>query len=109
MQQTLKEQTEQWLKVSAHVLMEQPEQLQKCIVEIYKNKPEMCGYATDLAQLRMTGPTMENSLLQIWGAETADSIDLIVRQNTHNHPAERALIFLADLVKKDIERVETIH
>ncbi len=101
--------TEQWLKISAHVLREEPEQLQKCILDIYKNKPEMCSYATELAQLRMTGPSMENSLLQIWDAKTVDRIDLIVRQSNHNHPAGRALSFLADLVKLDLERSQTIH
>ncbi|HEB70432.1 MAG TPA: hypothetical protein ENI88_12565 [Desulfobulbus sp.] len=101
--------TEQWLKVSAHVLMEEPERLQSCILTIYKDRPEMCSYATELAQLRMTSPTMESSLLQIWSAKTADSVDLIVRQNNHDHPAGRALSFLADLVKKDLERAQTVH
>jgi len=109
MQQGYTEETEQWLKVSAHVLMEKPERLQRCILKIYKNKPEMCCYATELAQLRMTGPTMENSLLQIWAAKTGDSIDLIVRQNTHDHPAGRALFFLAELVKKGLKHGQTIH
>jgi len=101
--------TEQWLQVSAHVLTEEPEQLQSCILKIYKNKPEMCSYATDLAQLRMTSPTMENNLLEIWGAKTVDRVDLIVRENNHEHPAGRALTFLADLVKKDLERAQTVH
>ena len=101
--------TEQWLKVSAHVLTEEPGRLQKCILDIYKNKPEMCSYATELAQLRMTGPSMENSLLRIWDAKSVDSIDLIVRQNNNDHPAGRALSFLADLVKLDLERSRTIH
>lgn len=102
-------QTEQWMKVSAHVLTEEPKRLQECILKIYKDKPEMCSYATDLAQLRMTGPSMESGLLQIWAAKTADSVDLIVRQNTHDHPAKRALFFLADLVKKDLERLQIVH
>ena len=109
MQRGINGQAEQWLKVSAHVLMEDLERLQPRILEIYKNKPGMCSYATDLAQLRMTGPTMENSLLQIWNAETVDSIDQIVQQNIQDHPAGRALFFLADLVKQDLKRMQTVH
>lgn len=109
MQEAMKGATEQWLKVSAWVLAEDPERLQKCILDIYKNRPEMCSYATELAQLRMTGPKMENSLLRIWDAKSADSVDMIVRRNSHAHPAGRALSFLAELVKKNLEGCGTVH
>jgi hypothetical protein len=109
MNQNIEGRTEQWLNVSAHILMEKPDRLQHCILEIYKNKPELCCYATELAQLRMIGPLMEDNLLQIWNAKTVDSIDRIIRQNRHDQPADRALHFLAKLVKWNIEQIQTIH
>jgi len=109
MQKGYEGQAKQWLRVSAQVLMEEHERLQPRILEIYKNNPGLCCYATDLAQLRMTGSDMESSLLQILDAKTVESIDLIVKETALHHPAERALIFFADLVKKDLERLQTVH
>ncbi|HHD63087.1 MAG TPA: hypothetical protein ENK96_01700 [Desulfobulbaceae bacterium] len=109
MNKNIEGRTEQWLNVSAHILTEKPDRLQHCILEIYKNKPELGCYATELAQLRMIGPLMENNLLQIWNAKTVDSIDRIIRQNCHDQPADRALLFLAKLVKWKIEPMQTTH
>ena len=102
--------TEQWLSISAQVLMEEEQQLQLRILEIYKNNPGLCRYATDLAQLRMSGPDMENCLLQILDAKTAESVDVIVHKSAmYNKPTERVLIFFADLVKNDLKRLQTVH
>ncbi len=98
---------EQWLKVSAHVLMEKSDQLQPRILEIYKNSPGLSSYATDLAQLRMTGKDMEQILLQIWDAQTTTSIDQIISTNHLHHPATRALTFFANLMKSTLEKETT--
>ena len=102
-------QARQWLRVSAQVLMEEHEQLQPRILEIYKNNPELCSYATELAQLRMTGPDMESSLLQVLGARTVEGLDLIVKKVALHHPAVRAFLFFADLVRRDLDRLQTTH
>jgi hypothetical protein len=102
-------QAKQWLKISSQILTEEHERLQPCILKIYKKNPGLCCYATDLAQLRMTGSDMENNLLQILTATTVERIDLIVNKTAPHHPAQRALIFFADLVKRDLERPQTIH
>ena len=101
-------QTEQWLRVSAHVLMEDPKRLQCRILEIYRQNPELCCYATDLAQLRLADPDMESRLLQIWDAQSTDRVDKIIDQTSKNHPADRALLFFADLVKNDLEDPKAI-
>ncbi len=103
------EQSELWLQVSAKVLMEEPARLQQCILAIYKNRPELCCYATDLAQLRMTGPAMETNLLEIWEAKTVDSIERIIGKNNNDHPAGRALSFFADLMKANLTPQQTVH
>ena len=102
-------QSEQWLQVSAKVLMEDPARLQQCILTIYKNRPELCCYATDLAQLRMTGPAMETNLLEIWEAKTIDCIEQIIGKTGNDHPAERALSFFADLVKANLDPLRIVH
>jgi len=109
MNQKFDEQIDQWLNVSAHILEERPSKLQHSILKIYRNKPEFCCYATELAQLRMIGPVMENNLLRIWNAKTADDIDRLTQLNSNKQPADRALLFLATLVKMNIERIQTIH
>ncbi len=103
------QQTKQWLSVSAQVLLEEPEQLQHRLLQIYKNRPELSCYATELAQLRMIGPMMEKCLLRIWDATTVNGIDKIVREVSHEQPTDRALRFLAGLVKQGIEQGQTIH
>lgn len=108
MRQANEKQREQWLQVSAHVLQEKRDQLQPRILEIYRNSPGLSSYATDLAQLRMTGKNMEGVLLQIWNAQTPDSIDLIISTNTLHHPANRALTFFAELVKSTLIQEATI-
>jgi len=109
MNQKIEGRTEQWLNVSAHILMEDADRLQHCLLEIYKNKPELCCYASELAQLRTLGPLMEDNLLQIWNAKTVGSVDRIIRKNRWDQPADRALLFLAKLVKQDLKRTQTIH
>jgi len=109
MQKEYKGQAKQWLRVSAQVLMEEHERLQPRILEIYKNNPGLCSYATDLAQLRMSGADMESSLLQILDAKTIERIDLVVKETAFHHPAERAFLFFADLVRRDLQRLQTVH
>lgn len=99
----------QWLRVSAQVLREEQERLQPCIIEIYKNTPGLSSYATDLAQLRLTGPEVEKSLLQILDAKTVETIDLVVKKTALHHPAERAFLFFAYLAKRDLEGMQTVH
>jgi len=102
-------QAKQWLKISSQILTEEQERLQPRILKIYKKNPGLCCYATDLARLRMTGLDMENNLLQILDATTVEHIDLIVKKTALHHPAQRALIFFANLVKRDLEQLQTIH
>jgi len=111
MQASERGKTEQWLDVSAQVLHEKPEQLQYRLLQISRNCPELSCYATELAQLRMIGPVMEQRLLQIWDATSTTSIDKIVRQASYDRQTDRVLHFLATLVKIDIdkEKKTTIH
>ena len=103
------EETKQWLQISVQVLEEEHGRLQPRILEIYKSNPGLCSYATDLAQLRMSGSSMENRLNQILTAKTIESIDLIVNETALRHPAERAFLFFANLVRNDLKKPETIH
>ena len=83
-------QTEQWLQVSAQILMEEPARLQQCILTIYKNRPELCCYATELAK-------------------TIDCIERIIGKTGNNLPAGRALSFFADLVKANLDPLRIVY
>ncbi len=109
MQPGNRKETEQWLSVSAQILQEEPKQLQYLLLQIYKDKPALSCYATELAQLRMIGPLMESYLLRIWDATSPKGIDQIIGEIRSGQPNDRALRFLARLVKKGIEQGQTTH
>lgn len=109
MQSGNRREIEQWLRVSAQILQEDPKRLQYRLLQIYKDKPELSCYATELAQLRMIGPMMEQYLLRIWDATSPNGIDQIIGEINPKQPSDRALRFLARLVKKEIEQGQTSH
>ncbi len=101
--------SEQWLSVSAQILQEDPKQLQYRLLQIYKDKPALSCYATELAQLRMIGPMMEKCLLRIWDATSSTGIDQIIEEINSGQPTDRALRFLAQLVKEGMKQGLTTH
>ncbi len=109
MQSENRRETEQWLSVSAQILQEEPKRLQYRLLQIYKDKPALSCYATELAQLRMIGPIMEKYLLRIWDASSPQGIDRIIGEINPDQPTDRALRFLARLVKKGIKQGQTMH
>ncbi len=109
MQPGNRRETEQWLRVSAQILQEEPGRLQYRLLQIFKDKPALACYATELAQLRMIGPMMEQYLLRIWDATSPNGIDQIVGEINPEQPTDRALRFLARLVKKEIEHDQAPH
>ncbi len=109
MQSGNRREIEQWLRVSAQILQEDPKRLQYRLLQIYKDKPALSCYATELAQLRMIGPMMEQYLLRIWDATSPNGIDQIIGEINTEQPSDRALRFLARLVKKEIEQGQASH
>ena len=109
MQSGNRKKNEQWLNVSAQILQEEPKRLQYRLLQIYKDKPALSCYATELAQLRMIGPMMEKYLLRIWDATSSTGIDQIIGEINPGQPTDRALRFLARLVKEGIEQGQTTH
>ena len=103
-------QTMKWFSTTSQVLYERPEGLQKIVLHISKENPEMGSYASDLARLRMSGLVMEDILVRIWNADSVDHVDqLLKRQILANLPSTPALAFLADLIKTDLVRGCRLH
>jgi len=109
MQQARQEQRERWLHVVDFILSEEQDHLQHGILKVYQDYPELCSYASDLAQLRTLGTGMEDSLSTIRSAQNIASIDQVLQKQIFEHPAERALYFLAELVKEDLEEGSQTH
>jgi hypothetical protein len=111
MRQQSKAQTQKWLSTTSDILSAQPEGLQKLLLQISKKDPDVSLYASDLAKLRMSGMEMENILTRIWHADTISCIDQIIsRQSGTGHPCPGALIFLAELIKINLNIIHrTIH
>ena len=110
MRLTMSNQTRKWLSTTSQVLHEQPERLQKLVLQISKKNPAMGFYASDLARLRMSGMEMEDILTRIWNADSVHIVDQIVnRQPEAEHPCSGALAFLADLIKSDLTMGCQLH
>ena len=111
MQQVIKFQEKRWLNTTFDVLHEHPKHLQKLILQISRQNPDMGFYASDLARLRMSGMEMENLLTRIWNADSPSRVDQIVETKTKmEHPCSGALNVFADLIKNHLSRTETnIH
>jgi len=111
MRQQINAQAKKWLSTTSDVLSVQPEGLQKLLLQISKKNPDVSFYASDLAKLRMSGVEMEDILTRIWNADSISSVDQIIsRQSGTEHPCPGALIFLADLIKINLNKIHmTIH
>ena len=105
-------QSRKWFSTTFQVLYERPERLQKIVLHISKENPEMGSYASDLARLRMSGLVMEDILIRIWNADSVGHVDQILKQQILvNFPCTPtpALAFLADLIKTDLARGCRLH
>ncbi len=95
---------EQWISMSERILNEQPERLQRLLLDIARNHPEMSFFATDLARLRMAGREWDQELRRLWQARSAARIDAIVNKpRSTEDPVCRPLPFLAALVRSRLE------
>jgi len=103
-------QTRKWLNTTSQILHERPENLQKIVLQISKENPEIGFYASDLAKLRLSGLVMEDILVRIWNADSAAHVDQhLNRQILANLPSTPALSFLAELIKTDLTREKRLH
>ena len=102
--------TRQWLQVSGQVLQVEPDRLQRRLLQISEERPALSCYATELAQLRMIGPEMEQTLLTMLTAQSIHSVDRITDRICRDQPVHRALLFLAELMKQGLaEKNSTAH
>ncbi len=102
--------SEKWLRTTSRVLYERPERLQRIVLDIAKENPELGSYASDVAKLRMSGLVMEGILFGIWHADSAGYVDQLLRQQPMTYiPRSPALSFLAELIKTDLNRKQRLH
>jgi len=102
--------TRQWLQVSGQVLQVEPDRLQRQLLQISEERPALSCYATELAQLRMISPEMEQALLTMLTAQSVHSVDRITDSICREQPVHRALLFLAGLMKQGLtEKNSTAH
>ncbi len=95
---------QKWLTTSSQVLHEPPEHLQKLVLKISSKNPDMGFYASELASLRMSGLKMNDTLNQIWQADSANGLEeIIAHQSPDGQSLCHALPFLIDLKKIDLD------
>lgn len=94
---------QKWFSTTSQVLEEQPEHLQRLVLHISRENPEMGFYASDLACLRMSGMEMDKTLSKIWHADSESCLEEIMTQQPDEaSTSSHALPFLIDLVKNNI-------
>ncbi len=100
--------TRQWLQISGQVLQVPADRLQRRLLQISAEKPALSCYATELAQLRMISPEMEQALLNMLSASNVHSVDRIFNRICQEQTVHRALLFLAGLMKQGISEKKII-